>query len=98
MESFKKKAVCFLLVAVCFLFCFAGTEKTNKVELTDAEKQFIRAHPVITLGVDPKFIPYEFIDNDGIYKGIAADYIDLICERTGLKMVKRPGFDMVRSV
>ena len=87
MESFKKKAVCFLLVAVCFLFCFAGTEKTNKVELTDAEKQFIRAHPVITLGVDPKFIPYEFIDNDGIYKGIAADYIDLICERTGLKMV-----------
>ena len=32
-------------------------------------------------------VPYEFIDTDGEYKGIAADYIKLISERTGLNMV-----------
>ena len=37
------------------------------------------------LGVDPTFVPYEFIDSDGLYKGIAADYIALICEKDGLE-------------
>lgn len=62
--------------------CFAGA-LGNK--LTEEEKEFIKTHPVIRIGVDPKFIPYEFIDTDGTYKGIAANYIQLISERTGLQ-------------
>lgn len=42
-------------------------------------------HPVIRLGVDPGFVPFEFIDKDGEYKGIAADYIALISDNTGLQ-------------
>ncbi len=57
------------------------------ISLTEAEKEFIDAHPVIRLGIDPTFIPYEFIDTDGEYKGIAADYIGLISKQTGLAMV-----------
>jgi len=64
-----------------------STADTSAITLTQAEKDFIQAHPVINLGVDPKFIPYEFIDTDGEYKGIAADYIKLICQKTGLQMV-----------
>lgn len=63
---------------------------TEFIELTQSEKDFIKEHPVIHLGVDPEFIPYEFIDTDGKYKGIAADYIDLICKMTGLQMVAAP--------
>ncbi len=63
--------------------CFA---KTNEIEFTQAEKEFIQQHPFIQLGVDPQFIPYEFFDSDGQYKGIAADYIKLINERTGLNI------------
>ena len=62
------------------------SDKTRTIELTQDEKDFIAAHPVINLGVDPGFIPYEFIDTDGIYKGIASDYIALICKKTGLNM------------
>lgn len=62
------------------------SESTRTIELTDDEKAFIAAHPVINLGVDPGFIPYEFIDTDGIYKGIASDYIALISKKTGLHM------------
>lgn len=65
----------------------APTTDTSAIILTQAEKDFIQTHPVINLGVDPKFIPYEFIDTDGQYKGIAADYIKLICQKTGLQMV-----------
>lgn len=62
-----------------------------QIELTQEEKGFIRNHPVIRLGVDPTFVPYEFIDTDGEYKGIAADYIALICEKTGLQMEVKKG-------
>ena len=59
----------------------------SPIELTSEEKAFIAENPVVHLGVDPAFIPYEFIDSDGIYKGIAADYIDLISQRIGIQFV-----------
>jgi len=60
---------------------------TNTIVLTQAERNFITAHPVIHLGVDPSFIPYEFIDTDGVYKGIAPDYIALISQRIGIQFI-----------
>lgn len=61
-----------------------------KVSLSEEEKQFIEQHPVIRLGVDPQFVPFEFMDSDGNYKGIAHDYIELISARTGLNMTVVP--------
>lgn len=55
------------------------------VALTQQEKDYINEHPVIYLGVDPNFVPYEFIDIDNSYNGIAKDYLDLISQKTGLK-------------
>jgi len=52
--------------------------------LTEEEIAFIEEHPVIRLGVDPGFVPFEFINEDGEYVGIAADYLALVSERTGL--------------
>lgn len=65
--------------------------ETPQVYLTPEEQEFIAEHPVISLGVDPESIPYEFFDIDGEYKGIAADFVELICERTGLNMVAVEG-------
>ena len=64
----------------------------SKLDLTAAEVQFISEHPTIRLGVDPAFMPYEFFDTDGMYKGITADYLDLISKETGLK------FDVARGL
>ncbi len=52
---------------------------------TEEEIAFIEGHPVIRLGVDPGFVPFEFVDEHGQYKGITADYLRLISERTGLQ-------------
>ena len=48
--------------------CF-GAE--NGINWTEDELAFIKEHPVIRLGVDPGFVPYEFffIDENGEYKG-----------------------------
>ena len=62
--------------------CFAAE---NSVSWTEAELAFREGHPVIRLGVDPGFVPFEFIGEDGEYKGIAADYLVLISQKTGLQ-------------
>lgn len=75
-----------LLVAVLLtLFVVRPGWADSWNELTDAERQWLKQHPVIKLGVDPQWAPFEYID-DGEYKGLAADYIELIGERLGVKM------------
>jgi len=61
--------------------CFAAK---SGISWTEDELAFMEEHPVIRLGVDPGFVPFEFIDDDDEYKGIAADYLALISEKTGL--------------
>ena len=69
----------------------ATSDGKAALKLTPEEQAFLQEHPAIRLGVDPTFVPYEFIDLDGTYKGIAADYIALLEERTGLNMVVTTG-------
>lgn len=57
----------------------------NIISWSEDEITFMDEHPIIKPGVDPGFVPFEFIDKDGEYKGIAADYLSLISEKTGLK-------------
>ena len=95
-----KKSVLFLSF-VLLLSCFgtvsllevlaSDVKQPALIELNAEEKEFIKEHPVVHLGVDPSFVPYEFFDTDGVYKGIAADYIELISMKTGLQMVVEKG-------
>lgn len=72
----------FIITSVMIVPCYATS---NSISWTEDEIAFMKDHPVIRLGVDPGFVPFEFIDEDGEYKGIAADYLLLISEKTGLK-------------
>lgn len=64
---------------------------TQRVVLTDEERAWIKAHPVIRVGIDPEFAPFELWDKDGVYAGIAADYLQILKERTGLSFEVAPG-------
>lgn len=89
MGAWKLKKVLTLLFCWILMLETAAVswaEETG-ISWTAEEKAFIQAHPVIQLGIDPGFVPFEFVDKDGIYKGIAADYIELLSQRTGIQMV-----------
>lgn len=80
-----------LLVILLLPKAYSAYGSTRKsIEFTTEEQEFIKENPTIHLGVDPEFVPYEFIDTDGQYKGIAADYIKLLSERTGLQFKVEP--------
>jgi two-component system sensor histidine kinase EvgS len=57
----------------------------KRVELNDAERAWIEAHPEIIIAGDPNREPVSFFTRDDQYAGIIADYLRLIRERTGLR-------------
>jgi len=54
------------------------------LQLTDQERTWLRLHPVIRLGIDRDFAPYEWIDASGDYVGMVADFMSRIEQRLGL--------------
>jgi len=47
---------------------------------TKEEKKWLKEHPVLRVAPDPTYPPVEYIDEDGNYKGISADYLKLLAK------------------
>jgi len=47
-------------------------------------QQWLTEHPVIRVGIDRDFAPYEWINEQGEYVGLAAEYIRLLEQRLGV--------------
>ncbi len=62
----------------------------NKVFLTTKEKDWIKKH-IVKVAVEKDWAPYDFVDSNGKYTGIANDYLDEITKLTGLKFDKIVG-------
>lgn len=53
--------------------------------LTPSEQQWLEQHPVVRVGIDNDFAPYEWIDKNGNYVGLAAEYIKLLGKELGVR-------------
>ena len=88
MEIMKKILSSILFIFILYSMSFTTVKSEDPlVDLTLEEIQFLEEHTEIRLGVDNKFKPYEFVDIDGEYKGICADYVALIEYYTTLNFV-----------
>lgn len=61
-------------------------QESKSLMLSNSEKRWLSEHKTIRLGIDPKFEPIEFIDKQGSYSGIAADYVKLLSDRLGISV------------
>jgi polar amino acid transport system substrate-binding protein len=68
----------FLFLCTIFSLCNAAN-----VELTLAEKTWLKAHPTITLGSDENWEPYIIKQGDGTIIGLDSDILNLINRNTG---------------
>ena len=57
----------------------------NRLVLTPEEQQYLSEHPVIKIASDPDWEPFEFIDKDGKFQGIAADYAHWLEQQLGIQ-------------
>jgi len=68
------------------------------LDLTDRELQWLSDHKSIRLAIDPEFAPVEFIDDQGNYSGISADYVKLLSQRLGIAMHVIPGLSWTQAI
>jgi PAS domain S-box-containing protein len=61
------------------------SEKSSLPDLTPQERAWIAQHPTITVANEPDWPPYDFIHN-GEPAGLGIDYVDLIAQKTGLRV------------
>ncbi len=73
------------LIAKHFFYNLAGQQDLISVELSDKELAWIKLHPQISVGGSPDWTPFDFVEKNGEYSGIANDYLELIAKNTGLQ-------------
>ncbi|QYJ80150.1 transporter substrate-binding domain-containing protein [Shewanella acanthi] len=74
------------------------SDNTPKIDLTGAEYAWLKAHPVVYFGADRDWRPFEFIDSNGEYRGVIAEYIQFIAEQTGITFELKPTKTWVDAV
>ncbi|MDG6773178.1 EAL domain-containing protein [Thiomicrorhabdus sp. ZW0627] len=86
-----------LLFAVFLLSVFnvvyaeeTPTSSPSSLVLSPAEKQWLKEHPVIRLGSDFGWPPFEKLGAKAQYEGIAADFMKLVEGRLGVKFETSP--------
>jgi signal transduction histidine kinase/CheY-like chemotaxis protein/HPt (histidine-containing phosphotransfer) domain-containing protein len=80
-----------LLLFLVLLLLLSGTlYAASSLQFSREEYQFLEEHQTVQLGIDPKFVPFEYLNDEGIHSGIAADLLSLISERTGLSFEYDP--------
>lgn len=77
---------------------YAEPPPSEPVQLTDEEKAYLRMLGPVEFSVDPDWEPYERIDGEGRYVGIAADLFALIVGRIGVEARLVPTADWPESI
>jgi PAS domain S-box-containing protein len=75
-----KNSIVFIIWLLFFiLFIFPYPAAANSDFLSPEERQWLKEHDgKIRVGPDPYYPPLEYLDENGVFQGIAADYINLI--------------------
>ncbi len=72
-----------------------------QIALSETEKQWLQAHPSIRLAVDIDWSPFEYVDDDSNYVGMAAEYITLVGQKLDIQFdveKQKPWSEVVESV
>ncbi len=78
---FRSNRSCVIVILILILtgiVVYLWWNQPPTIKLTTDEKEWLKNNPVIKIAPNPNFIPIEFYENDSIYSGVAADFINEI--------------------
>ncbi len=64
---------------------FSG--KAKALVLTAEEKQWLKEHPRIKLGIDPYLMPFMAFGPGEVFEGITSSYVDILNRKLGMAMI-----------
>lgn len=92
-ETGKERKILFPLLSLLLILSGLAVEPVRAhsgVDLTSEEAAYVSRSEPVRICVDGDWRPFEWIDGQGVHRGIAADLISLVAERTGLRIVVLP--------
>ena len=76
----------YILLMILFISSlFSSIIEDDKPIFTKDELLWIKNNPIVKIGADSNWPPFEYKDESGNYLGIASDYLELLSKYTGLK-------------
>ncbi len=69
---------------------FAANASEAPIEFTPTEKAYIAQAGALKMCVDPDWAPFETLNSQGQHEGIAADLVQLVAQRVGLRLEHLP--------
>lgn len=63
----------------------AFADELSSFQVTQEERRWLTSHPVIRVGMDSAYAPYEWLDKEGHYVGMAVDYLRLLEKKIGVR-------------
>jgi len=61
-------------------------QRPNTLTLSAEEQAFLAQHPVLRVGVDNDWFPFDFIDDQGQHAGVAADFLARVAAHLGVHL------------
>jgi diguanylate cyclase (GGDEF)-like protein len=74
----------------CLLACSVACASPSAIQFSASELAYLAQAGKIRMCVDPDWAPFERINEQGKHEGIAADLVQLVAQRTGLKIELLP--------
>jgi len=71
---------------------------TNHIQLTNNEKIWLKAHPIIRIASDPNWAPIEYVDDEGNHLGLSADFLKRLEKMLGIKFEYVTGQSWVEMI
>jgi len=68
------------------------------LKLSDVEKDWLKAHPQIRLGIDHQWVPIEYLDENGKLSGLSGSMIDAIEQILDVTFIIDPAFSWQQSI
>lgn len=88
-------------IAALLLLVTAAIAAAGDLQLSPQEKAWLAEHPAIRISGPQAFPPFQYFDDDGVFKGIASDYLQLIAAMAGLRIEvagKQPWEEVLRNI
>ncbi|MEE9493734.1 MAG: transporter substrate-binding domain-containing protein [Gammaproteobacteria bacterium] len=84
----------FLIFLICSQHGLVTADTSiKKIPLSQAERQWLADHPVVRIGGESDWPPYDFVDKQGIHVGVAADILKVIGKRLGVRFEVETGIE-----
>ncbi len=55
------------------------------IEITDRDIDAVKGYKKIKIAINRHLVPYEFLDEAGVYHGVSSEYIKFMSDKTGVK-------------